>query len=159
MPFRNETRRQSFGGITLRPTLGIQTMPLGGHDHRSPIGLYNKIGIARRSSAAWATSTRTPQLHRPPSARVNSVLLHYWGKNPVPLLMPTLVAPMSFPVCQRKGTMVMKRVYILRILHIPVLGRAQVLECLSCPERPSRNSLSRIVILWLTDIHLKARCL
>ena len=48
-PFRNETRRQSFGGITSRPTLGIQTMPLGGHDHRSPIGLYNEFGISRRS--------------------------------------------------------------------------------------------------------------
>ncbi|EGO00302.1 hypothetical protein SERLA73DRAFT_168083 [Serpula lacrymans var. lacrymans S7.3] len=49
-PFRTEARRQSFSGITSRPNLGIQTLPItGGYDHLKSSGPYNEFGISRRS--------------------------------------------------------------------------------------------------------------
>ena len=50
-PFRNETRRQSFGGTGSRPNLGIQTMPLSSSQDRTraPNGMYSEFGVSRRS--------------------------------------------------------------------------------------------------------------
>jgi hypothetical protein len=49
-PFRNaDIRRQSFGGMSSRPNLNSQTMPLP-TDHRKPFGLrYDEFGNSRRS--------------------------------------------------------------------------------------------------------------
>jgi len=76
-PCSNETRRQSFSGVTPRPTLGIQTVPLSGHDHRSPIGWYNEFGIFRRSLGRLGNiDENPPRLRRPPSASA----IQFWEK-------------------------------------------------------------------------------
>ncbi|KAL4078524.1 hypothetical protein V8B97DRAFT_1865531 [Scleroderma yunnanense] len=68
-PF-HETRRQSFSGITSRPTLGIQTMPLGGYDYmRSPNGLYNEFGISRRSLGRLGNIDENPPVPPPPKRK------------------------------------------------------------------------------------------
>ena len=53
-PFRSaDVRRQSFGGISSRPNLPIQTLPIGkpvGFDKRQSFGLhYDEFGISQRS--------------------------------------------------------------------------------------------------------------
>lgn len=70
-PFRAEPRRQSFSGITSRPTLGIQTLPLGAYDHsKGPGGAYNEFGISRRSLGGLEhIDEHTPQPATPSKRR------------------------------------------------------------------------------------------
>lgn len=50
-PFRNiDTRRQSFGGVSSRPTITINTMPINGRKSGSPVAShYDDFGHSRRS--------------------------------------------------------------------------------------------------------------
>ncbi|KAI6033028.1 hypothetical protein F5J12DRAFT_798263 [Pisolithus orientalis] len=73
-PFRTEARRQSFSGVTSRPTLGIQTMPSGGHDYtRSPNGFYNEFGISQRSLGRLDNIEENPPV--PPTPKRKSKLI------------------------------------------------------------------------------------
>ncbi|KAI6046162.1 hypothetical protein EDC04DRAFT_3016213 [Pisolithus marmoratus] len=80
-PFRSETRRQSFSGITSRPTLGIQTMPFGSHDHaRNPNGLYNEFGISRRSLGRLDNIEENPPVPSTPKRKSKFIFASLLGK-------------------------------------------------------------------------------
>ncbi|KAF9244880.1 hypothetical protein BU15DRAFT_41648 [Melanogaster broomeanus] len=69
-PFQNEARRQSFSGIGSRPNLGIQTMPVGTHDHsRTLSGMYNEFGISRRSLGRLGDIKENPATPLTPTKR------------------------------------------------------------------------------------------
>ncbi|KAG5342982.1 hypothetical protein C0989_005931 [Termitomyces sp. Mn162] len=49
-PFRNDNRRQSFGGLSSRPNLNAYTMPINGRKTGSPVAShYDDFGYSRRS--------------------------------------------------------------------------------------------------------------
>ncbi|KAI6169303.1 hypothetical protein EDD17DRAFT_1772192 [Pisolithus thermaeus] len=80
-PFRTEARRQSFSGVTSRPTLGIQTMPYGGHDYaRSPNGLYNEFGISRRSLGRLDNIEENPPVPPTPKRKSKFIFASLLGK-------------------------------------------------------------------------------
>ncbi|KAH7914121.1 hypothetical protein BJ138DRAFT_477378 [Hygrophoropsis aurantiaca] len=68
-PFYSDVRRQSFGGTSSRPNLGVQTLPLGGDHSRSAGGLYNEFGISRRSLGRLEHIEENPSLPPTPSKR------------------------------------------------------------------------------------------
>lgn len=80
-PFRTEARRQSFSGVTSRPTLGIQTMPFGGHDYaRNPNGLYNEFGISQRSLGRLVNIEENPPVPPTPKRKSKFFFTSLLGK-------------------------------------------------------------------------------
>ncbi|KAJ7170555.1 hypothetical protein C8R43DRAFT_979872 [Mycena crocata] len=116
-PFRtSEVRRQSFGGLSSRPALALQTVPVMqpvAFDHRRPFGpRYDEYGLSRRSLGRLDNVQEHPAARSPaPSATkrrsrfgLSSLLGKKPSQNKVEAMHDGGMAAQNFPAMRRSGS-------------------------------------------------------
>ncbi|KAG6900549.1 hypothetical protein C0993_009126 [Termitomyces sp. T159_Od127] len=107
-PFRNiDVRRQSFGGVSSRPTININTMPMNGRYSGSPVAShYDDFGHSRRSLGPLDSFKDTIPGHQPAKRKSKFGLASLLGKKSTSTSKEEYAdsSPLQFPSMRRSGS-------------------------------------------------------